>query len=137
MAFDERSLINFLLSPSVCGNTTNEVDWAKEGRRIIPLLKRATPITAFTAVADDAAETAANVNKALPSPLNTKSEPKKKPFSPAYTNKYSQRTPPKDLKEMVTKVKDEENDSVHALVRSPPVAVPTPPAQVSIYYKQN
>ena len=32
---------------------------------------------------------------------------------------------------MVTKVKDEENDSVHALVRSPPVAVPTPPSQVS------
>ena len=57
---------------SVCGNTSNEVDWAKEGRRIIPLLKRATPITAFTAVADDGAEGVANVNKTLPSPLNTK-----------------------------------------------------------------
>lgn len=118
------------IAASVCGNTSNEVDWAKEGRRIIPLLKRATPITAFTAVADDGAEGVANVNKTLPSPLNTKSETKRKPYSSAYTTKYSQRTPPKDLKEMVTKVKDEENDSVHALVRSPPIAVPTPPSQV-------
>ena len=38
---------------------------------------------------------------------------------------------------MVTKVKDEENDSVHALVRSPPVAVPTPPSQVSSSFKNN
>ena len=38
---------------------------------------------------------------------------------------------------MVTKVKDEENDSVHALVRSPPVAVPTPPSQVSSPFKND
>ena len=38
---------------------------------------------------------------------------------------------------MVTKVKDEENDSVHALVRSPPVAVPTPPSQVSSLFKND
>ena len=38
---------------------------------------------------------------------------------------------------MVTKVKDEENDSVHALVRSPPVAVPTPPSQVSPSFKNH
>ena len=38
---------------------------------------------------------------------------------------------------MVTKVKDEENDSIHALVRSPPVAVPTPPSQVSSPFKNN
>ena len=66
-----------------------------------------------------------------------RSETKRKPYSSAYTTKYSQRTPPKDLKEMVTKVKDEENDSVHALVRSPPVAVPTPPSQVSSPFKNN
>ena len=66
-----------------------------------------------------------------------RSETKRKPYSSAYTTKYSQRTPPKDLKEMVTKVKDEENDSVHALVRSPPVAVPTPPSQVSLSFKNN
>ena len=64
-----------------------------------------------------------------------RSETKRKPYSSAYTTKYSQRTPPKDLKEMVTKVKDEENESVHALVRSPPVAVPTPPSQVSSPFK--
>ena len=39
------------LISSVSGpNTENE--WAREGRRIIPLLRRATPITAFTAGAD-------------------------------------------------------------------------------------
>ena len=122
--------IIFFILFSVCGNTNNENDWAKEGRRIIPLLKRATPITAFTSVADNGAENAANLNKTLPSPLNTKSETKRKAYSPAYAIKYSQRTPPKDLKEMVNKVKDEENDSVHALVRTPDFALPTPPSQV-------
>ena len=47
-----QSLTAFLpLMCSVSGpNTENE--WAREGRRIIPLLRRATPITAFTARAD-------------------------------------------------------------------------------------
>ena len=28
------------IAASVCGNVNNEVEWAKEGRRIIPLLNR-------------------------------------------------------------------------------------------------
>ena len=118
------------IAASVCGNVNNEVEWAKEGRRIIPLLNRATPITAYTKIAEEGAENAASVNKTLASPLNTKSETKRKSYSSGDSVKYSQRTPPKDLKEMVTRVKDEENDSVHALVRTPPTAVPTPPSPV-------
>ena len=52
MCTRSQSVLNrLLLLCSVSGpNTENE--WAREGRRIIPLLRRATPITAFTARAD-------------------------------------------------------------------------------------
>ena len=105
------------------GNGNNETEWAKEGRRIIPLLKRATPITAFTALADDGSEIMSNtLNKSLPSPLATKTEPKKRTYTQGYAMKYSQRTPPKDLSEMVTKVKEDEN--VRTVVRTPNLAMP-------------
>lgn len=110
---------------SVCGNGNNEVEWAKEGRRIIPLLKRATPITAFTPLANEGSDHLNTLNKNLPSPLNTKSDSKRKSYSPSYALKYSKRTPPKDLSEMVTRVKDEDSDSVHALIRTPPIAMPS------------
>ena len=109
------------------------MDWAKEGRRIIPLLKRATPITALTPLANEGADSLASTNKNLASPINTKSETgKKKTMSPAQAAKYSQRTPPKDLSEMVTKVKDENSEDATptCVVRTPPYAVPTPPSQV-------
>ena len=98
------------IAVSLCGNGQNEAEWAKEGRRIIPLLKRATPITAFTPIADEGSEKLTNLNKSLNSPLNTKSEPKRRCLSPAYAMKYSNRTPPKDLRELVHKVKEEHNE---------------------------
>ena len=52
-------LYNLLISIvfSVCGPNT-ESEWAREGRRIIPLLRRADPVTAFTARADAAKQQA-------------------------------------------------------------------------------
>ena len=44
----------------------------------------------------------------LPPQLSTKSEAKRRCLSPAYAMKYSNRTPPKDLKELVHKVKEEQ-----------------------------
>ena len=95
------------IAVSMCGNANNEIEWAKEGRRIIPLLKRATPITAYTPIADEGADNLSSLNTSLDSPLNTKSETKRRCLSPAYSMKYSNRTPPKDMKEMVHRVKDE------------------------------
>ena len=103
------------IAVSLCGNGANETEWAKEGRRIIPLLKRATPITAFTPIADEGSEHLTNLNKNLSSPLNTKSEPKRRCLSPGYAMKYSNRTPPKDLKELVHKVKEEHHEGTFLL----------------------
>jgi hypothetical protein len=111
---------------SICGDGRSEAEWAKEGRRIIPLLNRATPITAFTPIADSGADEVAKVNKNLTSPLNTKSESKRRCLSPEYVSRYSYRTPPKDLSEMVTRVKGE-NEENHCVVRSPSIAMPPPP----------
>jgi len=55
----------------VCGpNSENE--WAREGRRIIPLLKRASVITSLTEVANKAKLDVQSNNKILLSPLRTK-----------------------------------------------------------------
>ena len=109
------------------------MEWAKEGRRIIPLLKRATPITAFTPLADAGAEGVASLNKALPSPLNTKTESKRRIYDRNAIAKYTPKTPPTDLKDMVTRVKDEEMDEAYCVVRSPPVAIPAAPSNVKAY----
>ena len=55
----------------VCGpNSENE--WAREGRRIIPLLKRATAVTRLTEVANRAKLDIQSNNKILLPPLKTK-----------------------------------------------------------------
>ncbi|XP_045471442.1 BRCA2-interacting transcriptional repressor EMSY [Harmonia axyridis] len=54
-------------------NAQNEYnsDWAQEGRRVIPLMPRMAPQTAFSAMADEVAENADLSNKQLPLPANT------------------------------------------------------------------
>ncbi|CAH0556756.1 unnamed protein product [Brassicogethes aeneus] len=46
-------------------------DWAQEGRRLIPMLPRMAPQTAYTSIADEVADNAAQNNKQLPSPSAT------------------------------------------------------------------
>ncbi|PSN42864.1 hypothetical protein C0J52_16190 [Blattella germanica] len=46
-------------------------DWAIEGRRLIPLMPRLVPQTAFTALANNVANIAAAENSKLPTPSNT------------------------------------------------------------------
>lgn len=119
------------IAAAITGNAANETEWAKEGRRIIPLLKRATPFTAFTSIADEGADHLALLNQNLTSPIHTKSDKSRsRNLSPGYAIKYSTRTPPKDLAEMVTKVKDENTDDVHCVVRTPPIAMAPPPSVV-------
>lgn len=60
------------LTGSLC-----ETEWAREGRRIIPLLRRALPLTAFTSAADSAQAEAENHNQTLKPPMKTKT-PKRK-----------------------------------------------------------
>ncbi len=53
MSILEQGLFTFLftfLLFSIAGDGRTETEWAKEGRRIIPLLRRATPITATTPI---------------------------------------------------------------------------------------
>ncbi|KAJ8916272.1 hypothetical protein NQ315_016412 [Exocentrus adspersus] len=55
----------------VTGHTESLDDWAQEGRRIVPLLPRTAPQTAFSALADETAEAATQSNKQLPPPSST------------------------------------------------------------------
>jgi hypothetical protein len=51
---------------SVCGSDAS-VEWELEGRRVVPLMPRLVPQTAFTGSATAAANHAANVNSTIPS----------------------------------------------------------------------
>jgi hypothetical protein len=55
---------------SIAGPNTS-ADWAIEGRRLIPLMPRLVPQTAFTALANNVANIAAAENARLPPPANT------------------------------------------------------------------
>ncbi|XP_074042716.1 uncharacterized protein isoform X2 [Leptinotarsa decemlineata] len=55
----------------ITGRSESLDEWAQEGRRLVPLLPRTAPQTVFGAVADEAAESANQSNKQLPSPSNT------------------------------------------------------------------
>jgi hypothetical protein len=55
---------------SISGPNTS-ADWAIEGRRLIPLMPRLVPQTAFTALANNVANIAAAENAKLPPPANT------------------------------------------------------------------
>lgn len=50
-------------------DTTDE--WAQEGRRLIPLMPRMVPQTAYSVIADDEANKASIENEKLPLPVNT------------------------------------------------------------------
>ena len=59
--------------------------------------------------------------------MHTKSEDKHtNPHTADFASKYSTRTPPKDLSEMVSKVKDEKNDENFCLVRTPNLSIQNP-----------
>lgn len=55
---------------SIAGPNTS-TEWAIEGRRLIPLMPRLVPQTAFTALANNVANIAAAENAKLPPPANT------------------------------------------------------------------
>jgi hypothetical protein len=55
---------------SIAGPNTSTA-WAIEGRRLIPLMPRLVPQTAFTALANNVANIAAAENARLPLPANT------------------------------------------------------------------
>lgn len=71
-------------SCSVTGLTESLEDWAQEGRRSVPLLPRMAPQTAYSAIADEAAETANQINNQLPHPMYT--ERKRPPVQPPVQN---------------------------------------------------
>lgn len=56
-----------------------ENEWAREGRRIIPLLRRATPLTAFTPAADAVKREVETENEErfVKNPAKTKTQKKK------------------------------------------------------------
>lgn len=56
--------ILFLVIFSVCGSDAS-VEWESEGRRVVPLMPRLVPQTAFTGAATAAANHAASVNSTI------------------------------------------------------------------------
>lgn len=67
----------------ITGQFESLEEWAQEGRRLVPLLPRQPPQTLYSAIANDAAESASQCNKLLPSPANT--ERKRPVVSPVTT----------------------------------------------------
>ena len=55
---------------SMCGPNT-DAEWMIEGRRLIPLMPRLVPQTAFTVTANQMANLQAEKNAAMPSPSRT------------------------------------------------------------------
>lgn len=52
------------------GDDTND-KWALEGRRLVPLMPRIVPQTAYSVIADDEANKTSIDNEKLPLPVNT------------------------------------------------------------------
>jgi len=106
------------------------LEWMKEGRRIIPILPRATPLTGFTQIAKNAAESIALHNRALLPPSQTSSLPPpprlpKPPHLLPPTNtefvkpepvQQNGRVSPADIK---TEVPDDDNEDENGLVVLP------------------
>ena len=84
------------------------------------------PTTSFSFTASSMS----SINKSLPSPLHTKAEEKRNAYSPGFASKYSNRTPAKDLAEMVSKVKEENSDENHCVVRTPNLSIPNAPNSI-------
>lgn len=61
-------------------DTTDE--WALEGRRLVPLMPRTVPQTAYSVIADDEANKASIENEKLPHPASTE---RKRPLQTAIT----------------------------------------------------
>lgn len=60
------SIVLFVFQCSVCGSDAS-VEWECEGRRVVPLMPRLVPQTAFTGTATAAANRAASVNATISS----------------------------------------------------------------------
>ena len=63
-------------APSVCrrlAGAGTRTDWAVEGRRVVPVLPRGRPITAYTAVADASRARTERLAGRLPLPADTRS----------------------------------------------------------------
>eukprot|EP00095_Tigriopus_kingsejongensis_P003642 maker-scaffold606_size125303-snap-gene-0.22 protein:Tk03642 transcript:maker-scaffold606_size125303-snap-gene-0.22-mRNA-1 annotation:"transcription factor ap-2 epsilon" len=76
------------LTGSLC-----ETEWAREGRRIIPLLRRAVPLTAYTSAVDEAQRAAERHNQTLRWALKTQT-PQKRAWGPHHTRGLMGPPPP-------------------------------------------
>lgn len=67
---------------------TND-EWLQEGRRLIPLMPRIAPQTAYSAIADEVADSTSKTNKQLPLPSNTERK-RQSPILPQTSSTESQ-----------------------------------------------
>jgi hypothetical protein len=92
--------------------SNSEHEWAREGRRIIPLLRRATPINAFSPIADRTRNDVENYNRMLKSPVETRT-PKKLKAKPSVPREGAA-----DLADMICK-----NENGDVRVKPPQIPV--------------
>ena len=113
------------------GGVNSCAEWAREGRRIIPLLRRGTPITRFTSVSSRAKadlESAARDKKMLPPAKTTTS---KKPSARRHSSGGGG---PPPLEDILIKAKDEDGASDGRLCVMPPnISLPKPPPAYKAY----
>lgn len=74
------SVLHLLCSSMSGPNSSSE--WSIEGRRLVPLMPRLVPQTAFTATANAVASATANQNASLPLPAETGNKEGEVPGSP-------------------------------------------------------
>ena len=87
-----------------------ESEWVREGRRIIPLLKRGRPITGFTPTADAHKQEIEKRNRLMLPPLKTKA-PKRKVLSQA----KGLMPPPPPIKDLISKYNHAESEGFSLL----------------------
>jgi len=116
-------------------------EWAREGRRIIPLLRRGTPITRFTGAATKAKADLEGHNKKLLPPSKTTTAPlpaaaattkKGRRSSAAASKAASAGLAPPSLDDILIKTKDEEGNS-RLCVMPPSISVPAAPPAYKAY----
>ena len=109
--------------------TSSDREWAREGRRIIPLLRRGTPITRFTSTANRAKTEVESTNKKLLPPAKTHTPKRPRKMGPQAPGLHS---PPPKLEDILIKAKDEEGNS-RLCVMPPSISVPAPPPAYKAY----
>jgi len=100
-----------------------DLDWAVEGRRLVPLVRRLEPITAYTPIANEVAEMTHIVNASLPPPRDPSRSPSMKTQQPTLFEQQKMSVLPCILAPET----DDAEETMEEMEMAPPPPPPPPP----------